>query len=314
LGKKKYENQVQTSKGETATDFQLEIPDDIFQKIMWWINKANFEVSGFGSLDFDEKEKKFTVRDVILIQQEVGPTSTEICPKALGKAMFRMKDEKNGLKWHWHSHVDMGVFWSADDRELIRSLGQKGWILATVFNKKREKKTAFLTQSQVMGRPHDIFVDDVPTYIQKYLDDDLVKALDAEYDLCVKQKTYPTYVRPDYGDELPGFYGHGGLYGGYGVSKWEKPLPIPASSYDVNGFTMVDKEWVYNPCFDTTLAGVEARFSMITEMEPEEVSFLRARCGLFDKLVRDYYLFQATEPLPTVDLTQSEAEWEGMEV
>ena len=181
------------TRAAVATDFKFIIPKDIYQKIMWWINKANFEVSGFGSLDWDKDTNTFTVRDAILLRQKVGPTSAEIDPAAMGKAMFMMKDQPNALKWHWHSHVNMGVFWSNDDMEIIRSLGQQGWIFASVFNKKEECKTAFLTQVEVFGRPHDLFVDDIKTTIMDYLPKEFTDQLDKEYDALVSRDT-PAYT------------------------------------------------------------------------------------------------------------------------
>lgn len=296
----------------TATNFKLEIPDEIFQKIMWWMNKANFEVSGFGSLDFNAKENVYTVRDVILLKQKVGAASTEIDPHSLGRAMFRMKDEPNALKWHWHSHVNMGVFWSQDDRELIRSLGQKGWIIATVFNLKKEHKTAFQTQVQLMGRPHDIFVDDIPTHIQRYLAADLCAALDKEYDDNVSRETVvysphlPGWVDRDYGDHYPAL--HNPLHTLDG-SRWEKFKDvILADDYDEHGYAQTANDWVYNPCYDASLKDQEEKFLAIAEMTEAEVSWMRLRSPRFDQLCKDYFL-AVTADEASEEQKKSEAEW-----
>ena len=36
----------------------------------------------------------------------------------------------------------MGVFWSGTDHQAIEQIGKNGWVLATVFNKKAEQRTA----------------------------------------------------------------------------------------------------------------------------------------------------------------------------
>src|SRR5690606_20505605 len=72
------------------------------------------------------------------------------------------------------------------DMEIIRSLGQRGWILASVFNRKEEVRTAFLTTTQIFGRPHDVFVDEIPTFYLDNLSDELRLKLDKEYDEMVE--------------------------------------------------------------------------------------------------------------------------------
>lgn len=299
------------SKDQSATDFKLEIPDDIYQKISWWMHKADHEVSGFGSLEFDEVKNQFTVKDVILLKQEVGPASAEIDPISMGRAMFRLKDSPNALKWHWHSHVDMGVFWSADDRELIQSLGQKGWILATVFNRKKEHKTAFMTTVEVMGRPHDLFVDNIVTHIQRYLPAELCAALDAEYADNVKPKSHAPMV-PDSGYVPGGGWGFPDDYDYYAPHgrtgsmedtlderRWHPSVRIiMAHEYDDNGYTKApDGVWRYNPVYDKDVRTEEDKFMMIaTEMDMDEVTWMRERSPAFDKLVRDYYVALATQP------------------
>lgn len=236
-----------TTRAQVATDFKLTIPDEVYRKIMHWINKADFEVSGFGSLDYDRKENEFRVRDVILLKQKVGPGSAEICPIAMGKAMYDQRDEPNALKWHWHSHVNMGVFWSADDMEIIRSLGQQGWIVASVFNKKEEIKTAFLQSVDVMGRPHDIFVDNIQTFIEMNareqeiqakikelqeelksttkVDSEVAAVLDASYDALVE--------KPSYGrnwDEFPSHKGGREPYTPSWMGEYQDPFFVGGDS------------------------------------------------------------------------------------
>lgn len=280
--------------------FKLIVPRDIMDKISWWMHKAENEVSGFGSLDFDEKTNTFTVRDAILLKQEVGPASAEIDPHAMAKAMFRMKDERNGLKWHWHSHVNMGVFWSADDMEIIRSLGQRGWILATVFNYAEEHRTAYFTQSRVpnpIGKDsilHDVFMDDLPTTVINYIPKVLHEAWDAEYAENVTEEKM-------WRGGLPfGEWDYGGDLIDATKSKGTDDVHLSDSkiNYNDHGYAMSpglpNGGILYNPCFDKELC-LEERIEMIDEMDPDEIDFLEKHSISFQMLMRDYMVREASE-------------------
>src|SRR5690606_22060280 len=115
---------------------------------------------------------------------------------ALGKAMFKMKDNPNGMKWWWHSHVNMNVFWSGVDMSTIRGLGQQSWITATVFNKKAEKKSAFYQLSSLMGMAHEMFIDDIPTSVQRYYDPDVINQWEEEFKETVKDRKFTSNYHP----------------------------------------------------------------------------------------------------------------------
>jgi hypothetical protein len=317
MGRKKrgkmfnYENGKMTEKSivpsktptYTMSDISLVIPEKIYEKIMYWMSKANFEVSGFGSLDWEPETKTFTVRDAILLKQEVGSAMTEIDPVSLGKAMFRMKDEPNALKWHWHSHVDMGVFWSADDKELITQLGSQGWIMATVFNRKHEHLTAFFTRSKVLSYTHDCFFDELDTKIEKHTDATLAAEWDKEYDDNVKSKTYPNFMGLSdlgYMDGQQAFFNHEEHHEAHwSASQYSRKLEWDEAGYckdSVHG-------WVYSPTKDKTLKSLEEKMSMIEEMDDKEIEFLRLRDQQFEKLVQRWIKAKASEKL-----TQAERE------
>lgn len=313
------------TKPQVATDFKLTIPKDVHQKIMYWINKSNFEVSGFGSLDYDEKENEFRVRDVILLTQEVGPGSAEICPIALNRAMFQQKDEPNALKWHWHSHVNMEVFWSSDDHEVIRSLGQPGWIVASVFNKKEEIRSAFLTTVEVFGRKHDIFQDNLSTFIEVDAMDSAVKAqLDEEYDRMVKPEP-PSYNNSYYGG-LGGGFGLGhtpSQVAGPGGSIKNLPSPVHANDerrwaptvaqlsrcpnateYDDTGWAAIDNDLIYNPCFDDEVQTNAQLMLAIDNMEWSNIQALRNVCKEFASALEMYWVWKADPKTEVEELSE----------
>jgi len=280
-----------------ATNFSLIIPDQVWQKIFWWINKSNHEVSGFGSLDHDIETNTFTVRDAILLKQEVAATSTEIDPNALAKAIYETRNEHNALKWHWHSHVDMGVFWSADDKELIRSLAQQGWILATVFNKKRETRTAFSCMTDVIGMQHEMFVDNIPTVSQRLISPELTAQWDAEYAAKVQPernrweskkyepKQFPLIEKETQDErELSEIKDH--LPHRTSEAKFE-PKDFDKTGY---AWSLLLKTWAYNPYYDESLLSDRERMLAIDEMSIEEVELMRNHCPKFADIYRRYII------------------------
>lgn len=152
-----------------------------YDKIMYWVDKCPMEISGLGMVQIVDNKPFIT--DVILLEQEVSGASTDLDPAAVNKAMYETRDLPGDLKFWWHSHVNMGVFWSGTDKETISNLGQHGYFISTVFNKKKEMKTALYTKE-----PFELFFDDVPNIV---MEQGLAnKELDEEYDKKVKTKTY----------------------------------------------------------------------------------------------------------------------------
>lgn len=173
-----------------ATDYTLIIPNLVYQQIMYWINMTDMEVSGFGSVEVNHGAKTYTIGDVFLPKQVNEAASSEMDPNSLGEHMYKRRDIDNGMKWHWHSHVDMGVFWSGDDMNIIRGLGHRDWILASVFNKKREVRTAYMTTVELNGHTHEIFEDEMLTHVDNPLPAGLVASWEAEFKENVKEKKY----------------------------------------------------------------------------------------------------------------------------
>lgn len=147
---------------------KLIIDDEVYQKVMYWVDRAkDLEVSGLGLIQV-EPDGVFRVTDAMLLPQKNTKTHTEISPDGVAKAMYDLRNSGGELKWWWHSHVDMGVFWSKTDTDTIEEFGQGGWVVATVFNKRREKKTAFYSVDGTVtpfGKS-SLFIDDLETEIK----------------------------------------------------------------------------------------------------------------------------------------------------
>ena len=173
---------------------ELHIPQHVNDNIMYWVNKAEGEVSGFGKVTYDEAAKTITVTNVYLIEQEVGAAHTDIDAKALGKLLYKTHKVPGDLRFWWHSHVNMNTFWSGTDTDTIRDLAKPGWIVATVFNKKHELRSALAYAVEGKFGSSVTIEDNLPTFILH--DAKSMKAWDKEFDACVKTKTYTNNYTP----------------------------------------------------------------------------------------------------------------------
>lgn len=154
-------------------NLDVHIDEVVYQKIMHWVNKAgNYEVSGLGNVVYDKETKCLRVTEAWLLEQENTGSTTDIEDNAVGKLMF--EHHKSGiegdLRFWWHSHAGMSVFWSGTDKDTIKELGEGGWFLSTVFNNKAEMKSCVY-----MTDPMEIFADDLTTLVMSNIPNDDVK-------------------------------------------------------------------------------------------------------------------------------------------
>ena len=211
-------------------NYKLYLSELANKKIRYWVDKCNKEVSGFGLVKYDKEKNEFTVTDAFLLEQTVGAAHTDIDAAALGKLLYKTRAEEGELKFWWHSHVNMDVFWSSQDQSTILDMGKNGWIVASVFNKREEVRSAVAyvaTSALNDSKPETVFYDDISTYILKpALDADLEKQLESQYKELVKEapptfpkktSSYPnnpTYQREDWSG-----WGFGGGRGGWGYDE-----------------------------------------------------------------------------------------------
>jgi hypothetical protein len=177
--------------------FEIVIPQAVHDKVMHWVRKTDKEVSGFGKVTRDPETGIFRVVDAYLLEQEVGAAHTDIDDKSLSKLMYKTKDIEGDLAWWWHSHVNMSVFWSATDKETILELGANGWIVASVFNKSEDVRSALAYKydyaSEFGSGTNTSFHDEIETTIELFVDTNELESWDKEFDDCVRtEKTYVT--------------------------------------------------------------------------------------------------------------------------
>jgi len=144
---------------------QLKVYIDVAkEKISNWAALAKGEVSGLGLVSELRDDKGvltgFFVEDVFLIKQTSGSASTELDDNAVS-AMLVELDAKGvdiGLaKLWWHSHGDLGVFWSSTDEECAAGLANSRYFVSIVVNKKGDIKCRV-----DLYEPIRVVIDDVP--------------------------------------------------------------------------------------------------------------------------------------------------------
>lgn len=177
----------ETEASNKELDFGLKIVIDnmVYQKVMYWVHKSSDEVSGLGNVIYEPETNTIRVIDAIMLPQTNTGGSTDIDADAVAKAMFLMHKNKvpGQLKWWWHSHVNMGVFWSGTDVATIKQLGGGGWFSATVFNKRAEMLSAFCQKDPVR-----LMAPKIETFIAHPANTELIAKWDEEYTKNVKEK------------------------------------------------------------------------------------------------------------------------------
>lgn len=141
-----------------ASDLEVHIPRSVYEKVIFWVQEVDYEVSGLGTMVLEGGT--LVVQDAILLPQEGSTAETEISGEAIATAMYRLRDSEGDLRWWWHSHHKMKAFWSGTDRRTLNELGKHGWFTATVFNHAEEQRTAF-----IQSKPVPLMIDDLGLWV-----------------------------------------------------------------------------------------------------------------------------------------------------
>ena len=160
----------------------------------------------------------YDILSVHVPSQEVTGSTTDLDAQAVAKLDSETIGEKGHLNAWLHSHVNMGVFWSATDKETIYELGQQGLCVAVVVNKKREMRGAVYWKGYenkedfYPGFPTEGFLDELPLEVVDKIEG---RALwDKEYEDNVRKKVYAPTTGGNYtGKNTAHTTTTGGTYG-----------------------------------------------------------------------------------------------------
>lgn len=182
------------------------IPRHIHDEIMFYVDKSPIEISGLGRVKKHPNGDMEVVK-VYLLEQENTGASTDIDAEAVAKLMFESRKDKGDLNFWWHSHVNMGVFWSGTDMATIQEFGKNGYLLSTVFNKKRQMRSSYF-QGGTDFLPQ-LFIDELETTISSQLPKKVTNKWEKEYSAKAKPKPMPkTKHFPSYYSSNRGLKGY----------------------------------------------------------------------------------------------------------
>jgi hypothetical protein len=132
------------------------------EMINHWIDMAEGEVSGLGLVDL--VPGGFLVKEVFLPDQACTPASSTIEPEAVAKLLLDLDQagyEPSKLRFWFHSHADMDVFWSSQDTTTMMLMENREYVISMVGNK-RGKRLARVD----FYHPFEAHIDDVPIQVQ----------------------------------------------------------------------------------------------------------------------------------------------------
>lgn len=169
------------------------IEPDVKDKIRQWVGIAKGEVSGLGLVEQDGST--FLITEVFLPFQSCGSADTVIEPEQVAKLMLEVEAQGHDpaqLKFWWHSHANMQVFWSTTDTGMISKFHPSDFFLSSVFNKQGEVLTRldFIHPFRISFQDLALQVN-VPDYGQR----DLCLALFSER---VKESVFTSYGTHDF--------------------------------------------------------------------------------------------------------------------
>lgn len=130
----------------TANNVKVYIHPKLRAKLQWLIDRASGEVGGLGKVEVieDGTHIHYIVKSVDLLPQDGQASEVEL--ESL-KVIEWMNTNYPGWKdaavrptvFFWHSHVNMGTFWSAQDNSAIRGLAAMGGVVVSTVGNKREE-------------------------------------------------------------------------------------------------------------------------------------------------------------------------------
>jgi hypothetical protein len=133
-------------RGDVKDKPKLTLSQVAFKKIHTWTRKAvedaGVECSGLGIVRFRPEYNDYLVENVWLIKPEkIGRADVDMDPMAVTYLMSDLLEKKvdmKKLRFHWHSHADFGVGWSANDDNTCRNVFATGspWTISLVVNSK----------------------------------------------------------------------------------------------------------------------------------------------------------------------------------
>lgn len=177
----------------TKPKIKISISQADWDRINMYVKLSDIEISGFGLIKNERIKDKYMVNNKIVLEkllplpkQENTPTTTEVkcddLEQFIQQEVPEYKDRKRVGLW-WHSHVDMGAFWSSTDEQNIDEWSKSPILISIVLNKRGDYKIRY-----DMLTPHKHTCEDVELEIVR--SDDLEKECATEIEAKCKSPSY----------------------------------------------------------------------------------------------------------------------------
>lgn len=199
---------------DTNTNMKVTIDPVEQEKIWWYVDKCDKEISGLGRV-VKVEDGHYHVTKIYLLKQECSAVETELDDEAVAALLFESRDDEGEMLFWWHSHVNMGTGWSGTDHDTMKQLGKSGMIISSVFNKKREHRTSIYLAPKDY-HPH-VYIDDLVISTAVGLLDEEEVQLEKEY---AEKVTFPVANAIGFTDNY---------YGGYDAWGGSTDRGVPAT-------------------------------------------------------------------------------------
>lgn len=199
-----------TKKLTKAGRATLYYTDKAWMKEKYLVYSNEKEIAWHGVVRRGEEPFTYVVEDILLFKQEVSGTTVTTDQKEYEEFLLGLDDDTfNALKYHGHSHVNMGVTPSTTDTSMyesfIRQLGPEQFYIFTINNKKGARTVL------IYDMKYNIIFNEGDVDIKVYADDDSFFVFAQKAKDCVVERTYTPS------------YSYGGSYGSYYSGYYSKP-------------------------------------------------------------------------------------------
>lgn len=113
-----------------------------YQKIKYFVLHTPHEISGMGKSRFVDNET-ILIQDIEILKQESSFSDTVLDEAAMARFLQEKIEESESWNIWWHSHADMGPFWSFTDEQTIEETTGGNYLISIVTNKKLKTLARF---------------------------------------------------------------------------------------------------------------------------------------------------------------------------
>ena len=152
----------------------IRISGKAYQKMKFYTQLADGEIAGL--LIVGKDTEGMLIDDVILFEQTAGASIVELSKDDMGKFMRDMITQNKAdiipkIRGWWHSHSDMGTFWSTTDDDCIKRLMKRmDFVISIVTNKAETMKVRIDCKKpfkfSIDDYPAVAIMDDIPLFVE----------------------------------------------------------------------------------------------------------------------------------------------------